>query len=121
MIAGHVTTISTMNMPHIVKATEQNLFAKLHDDWSKQSVWNDTLPNYANYEVTHALTCLSSDHQCKVKMCGSEKEVNNNMYDILSIKCVTKKFLEVSHCSHPKQQKINVQIKGAACANLLFW
>ena len=81
-----------MNMSHIVKATEQNLFAKLHDDWSKQSVWNDTLPNYANYEVTHALTCLSSDHQCKVKMSGSEKKVNNNMYDILSIKCVTKKF-----------------------------
>ena len=53
-------------------------------------------------------------------MCGSEKEVNNNMYDILSIKCVTKKFLKVSHCSHPKQQKINVQKKGAACAKLLF-
>ena len=34
--------------------------------------------------------------------------------------CVTKKFLEVSHCSHPKQQKRNVQKKGAACAKLLF-
>ena len=105
----------------LLRPSEQNLFAKLHDDWSKQSVWNDTLPNYANYEVTHALTCLSSDHQCKVKMSGGEKKVNNNMYDILSIKCVTKKFLEVSHCSHPKQQKRNVQKKGAACANLLYW
>ena len=63
---------------------------------------------------------MSSDHQCKVKMSGSEKKVNNNMYNILSIKCVTKKFLEVSHCSHPKQQKRNVQKKGAACAKLLF-
>ena len=46
-------------MSHIVKATELKLFAKFHDDWSKQSVSNATSPNHANYEVTHALTCLS--------------------------------------------------------------
>ena len=40
-----------MNMSHIVKATELKLFAKFHDDWSKQSVSNATSPNYANYEV----------------------------------------------------------------------
>ena len=47
-------------MSHIVKATELKLFAKFHDDWSKQSVSNATLPNYcANCEVTRALTFLS--------------------------------------------------------------
>ena len=39
--AGHVTYIST-----------------------KQSVSNATSPNYQNYEVTHALTCLSLHVQC---------------------------------------------------------
>ena len=43
-----------MNTSHIVKATELKLFAKFHDDWSKQSVSNATSPNYADYEVTHA-------------------------------------------------------------------
>ena len=39
----------------------------------------------------------ASGHQCKVKMSGSEKKkVNENTYDISSIKRVTKKFLEVS-------------------------
>ena len=33
----------------------------------------------------------ASGHQCKVKMSGSEKKVNENTYDISSIK----KFLEV--------------------------
>ena len=32
----------------------------------------------------------ASGHQCKVKMSGSEKIVNENTYDISSIKCVTK-------------------------------
>ena len=45
-------------MSHIFKATELKLFAKFHDDWSKQSVSNATSPNYANYEVIHALACL---------------------------------------------------------------
>ena len=49
-----------MNMSHIVKVTELKLIAKFHDDWSKQSVSNVTSPNFANYEVTHALTYLSS-------------------------------------------------------------
>ena len=38
----------------------------------------------------------ASGHQCKVKMSGSEKTVNDNTYDIPSIKRVTKKVLEVS-------------------------
>ena len=32
----------------------------------------------------------ASGHQCKVKMSGSEKKVNENAYDISSIKRVTK-------------------------------
>ena len=46
----------------------------------------------------------ASGHQCKVKMSGSEKKVNENSYDISSIKRVTKKFQEVSHCSRAKQR-----------------
>ena len=53
-----MTNISTMNRSHIVKATKLKLFAKFHDDCSKQSVSIATWPNYANYEVTHALTCI---------------------------------------------------------------
>ena len=32
----------------------------------------------------------ASGHQCKVKMRGREKKVNDNTYDIFSIKRVTK-------------------------------
>ena len=53
----------------------------------------------------------ASGHQCKVKMSGSEKKVNENTYDISSIKRVTKKFLEVSRCSRAKQRQRNVQNK----------
>ena len=53
--------------------------------------------------------------QCKVKMSGSEKKVNKKTYDIFSIKCVTKKFLEVSRCSRAKQQQRNVQKSGCTC------
>ena len=45
-------------------------------------------------------------------MSGSEKKVNENTYDISSIKRVTKKFLEVSCCSRAKHR--NVQKKCAA-------
>ena len=45
----------------------------------------------------------ASDHQCKVRMSGSEKKVNENTYDISSKKRVTNKFLEVSCCSHAKK------------------
>ena len=51
----------------------------------------------------------SSGHQCKVKMSGSEKKVSENTYDISFIKCVTKKFVEVSRCSRVKQRQRNVQ------------
>ena len=42
-------------------------------------------------------------------MSGGEKKVNENAYDISSITCVTKKFLEVSCCSCAKQWQRNVQ------------
>ena len=64
----------------------------------------------------------ASGHQCKEKMGGSDiKKVNENTYDISSIKRVTtKKFLEVSRCSRAKQRQRNVQKKCAARARLLF-
>ena len=62
----------------------------------------------------------ASGHQCKVKMSGSEKKVNENTYDISSIKRVTKKFLEVSRCSRTKQRQRNVQKKSVARAKLLL-
>ena len=43
----------------------------------------------------------ASGHQCKEKMSGSEKKVNENTYDISSIK----KFLEVSRCGRAKQRQ----------------
>ena len=48
------------------------------------------------------------------------KKVNENTYDISSIKRVTKKFLEVSRCSRTKQRQRNVQKKSAARGKLLF-
>ena len=54
----------------------------------------------------------------KVKMSSSEKKENKNMYDIFSIKHVTRKFLEVSRCSLTKQwHKLK---KGAVHPKLLF-
>ena len=47
----------------------------------------------------------ASGHQCKVKMSGSEKKVNENTYDISSIK----KFLDVSRRGRAKQRQRNVQ------------
>ena len=46
----------------------------------------------------------------------SEKKVNENTYEISSIK----KFLEVSRCSRAKQRQRNVQKKCAARGKLLF-
>ena len=48
------------------------------------------------------------------------KKVNENTFDISSIKRVTKKFLEVSRFSVAKQRQRNVQKKCAARAKLLF-
>ena len=61
-----------------------------------------------------------SGHQCKVKMSGSEKKVNEKTYDISSVKRVTKTFLEVSRCSRVKQRQRNVQKRCAARAKLLL-
>ena len=49
----------------------------------------------------------------KVKIIDSEKKVNRNTYNISSIKRVTRKFLEVSHCSRAKQRHRNLQKKRA--------
>ena len=54
----------------------------------------------------------------KVKMIGSEKKVNRTTYNISSINCLSRKFLEVSRCHHAKQQQRNVQKKCAARAKL---
>ena len=64
----------------------------------------------------------TSGHQCKVKMSGNEKKVNENTYNISSIKRVTssKKFLEVSRSSCTNKRQRNVQKKSAARAKLLF-
>ena len=62
----------------------------------------------------------ASGHQCKVKMSGSEKKVNENTYDISSIKRVTKRFLEVSRCSRAKQRQRKVQKKCAARQSCFF-
>ena len=51
----------------------------------------------------------ASGHQCKVKMSGSEKKVNEKTCDISSTKRVIKKVLEVSRCSREKQRQRNVQ------------
>ena len=48
------------------------------------------------------------------------EKVNEDTYDISSIKRVTKKFLEVSRCSRAKQRQRNVQTKSAARAKLLL-
>ena len=52
---------------------------------------------------------------------GQWKKVNENTYDISSIKRVTKKFLEVSRCNRAKQRQRNLQKKCAARAKLLFF
>ena len=58
----------------------------------------------------------ASGHQCKEKMSGRDKKVNENTYDISFIK----KFLEVSRGGRAKQRQGNVQKKCAARARLLF-
>ena len=63
----------------------------------------------------------ASGHQCKVKMSGSEKKVNENTYDISSIKRVTKKFLEVSRYIRAKQLQRNVQKKCAPPGKVAFF
>ena len=50
----------------------------------------------------------------KVKMSSNEKKDNKNMYDIFSIKHVTRKFLEVSRCSLTKQWH---KLKKVCCAS----
>ena len=45
----------------------------------------------------------------KVKMSGGEKKVNNRITYNISIKRVTRKFLEVSRCRRAKQRQKNVQ------------
>ena len=49
----------------------------------------------------------ATGHQCKVKMSGSGKKVNEKTCDISFIKRVAKKFLEVSRCGRAKQRQKN--------------
>ena len=42
----------------------------------------------------------------KVKMIGSEKEVNRTTYNISTIKLVTRKFLEVSRCRRARGKEM---------------
>ena len=49
----------------------------------------------------------ASGHQCRMKMSGRGKIVNEKTYDNSSIKRVTKKFLEVLRCSRAKQRQRN--------------
>ena len=58
----------------------------------------------------------ASSHQCNEKMSGSEKKVNENAYDVFSIK----RFLEGLRCSRAKQQQRNVQKKCAARAKFFL-
>ena len=46
--------------------------------------------------------------------------MNDNRYDISSIKRVTRTFLEVSRCGRAKQRQRNVQEKCAARAKFFF-
>ena len=63
----------------------------------------------------------ASGHQCKVKMSGSDKKVNENTYDISSKQRVTsKKFLEVSRCSRAKQRQRNVPKKCVHVQSCFF-
>ena len=62
----------------------------------------------------------ASGHQCKVKMSGSDKKVNENTYDTSSIKRVTKKFLRVFTLYSCKTTAKKCTKKCAARAKLLF-
>ena len=50
------------------------------------------------------------------KLAAVKKSEQEHVYEISPIKLVTKKFLEVSRCSHAKQRQRNVQKKCAARA-----
>ena len=52
---------------------------------------------------------LAATNNTRWKWAPVKKKVNENTYDISSIKRVTKKFLEVSRCSREKQRQRNVQ------------
>ena len=64
----------------------------------------------------------ASCHQCKVKMRGTEKEVNENTYDISSIERVTKKFHVVVVQNNGKEmyKKVCCTCKVAFFANWTF-
>ena len=61
----------------------------------------------------------ASGHQCRMKMSGRGKIVNEKTYDNSSIKRVTKKFLEVLRCSRAKQRQRNYK-KSVLCVQSCF-
>ena len=67
-------------------------------------------------------TRYSSLNQCStVNERQRKNKMNRNTYNISSLKRVVRKFLEVSHYSHAKQQQRNVHKKCAAHAKLFFF
>ena len=56
----------------------------------------------------------------QMKMCGSEKEIERDTYDISSKKRVTMKFLDVSRYSRAKQRQRNVQKKVCCTCKVAF-
>ena len=62
----------------------------------------------------------ASGHQCKVKMSATEKKMNENSYDISSIKRVTKTFLEVSRCSRANNGKEMYKKVSCTCKVAFF-
>ena len=62
----------------------------------------------------------ASGHQCKVKMSGTEKKVNEKTYDISPVKSVTKKFLRVSCCSRAKQRQRKCTKKVCCTCKVAF-
>ena len=63
----------------------------------------------------------ASGHQCKVKMSGNEKKVNEKTYYISSIKRVTKTSLEVSRCSRAKQRSEEMYKKSVQHVQSCFF
>ena len=61
----------------------------------------------------------ASGHQCRMKMSGRGKIVNEKTYDNSSIRRVTKKFLEVLRCSRAKQRQRNYK-KSVLCVQSCF-
>ena len=70
---------------------------------------------YSSYEKKRN----DSGHQAKKER--QRKKVNRTTYNISSIKCVTRKFLEVSRCRLAKQRQRNVPKKVCCPCKVVFF